>query len=101
MTNLFKTSLAAAVAVFALSGVARAESVTISLDGKDAQTVHAEIVKAAYQVCREVKPDSIALTQQADCVSDTIAKADADAHRFFSAIPIRKAELSPALRSPR
>ncbi len=99
MTNLLKSSIAA-TALLAFSGVARAESVTISLVGKDAQTVHAEIVKAAYQVCRESAPDSIALTQQADCVSDTITKADADA-RSISAAPIQKAELSTALRASR
>jgi hypothetical protein len=98
MTNLFKTSIAAVAAVFALSGVARADGVTISLAGKDPQTIHAEIVKAAFQVCREVAPDSIALTGQADCVSDTIAKADADARSLYVA-PIRKAELSAALRA--
>jgi butyrate kinase len=104
MTTFFKSSIAAAAAVFALSGVglsgvAQAESITISLAGKDARTVHAEIAKAAYQVCREVGPDSIAITGQADCVSDTIAKADADL-RGLSLAPIHKAELAD-LRSPR
>jgi hypothetical protein len=100
MTIVFKSSIAAAAAVFALSGIANAQSVTISLDGKDAQTVHAEIVKAAYQVCRDTRPDSILLTNEADCVFDTIAKADAQARNLLTA-PIRKAELSADLRGQR
>jgi hypothetical protein len=98
MTNFLKTSIAAA-AVFALSGIAHAEGVKISLVGKDAKTIHAEIVKAAYEVCRDVGSDTIAVSAHADCVSDTIEKADADLRN--AAIPMQKAELSASQRGER
>jgi hypothetical protein len=78
MTTTIKTSFALAAANLAISGVAHAESVKISLVGKDAATIHAEIVKAAHLVCTNVSADSIAITAQSECVADTIAKANAD-----------------------
>ncbi len=76
MTKTIKTSIAAAVAMFALSGIAHAEGVKINLIGKDSKTVHAEIVQAARQVCRNADAETLASTSESECVSATIAKAD-------------------------
>ncbi len=99
MNNLLKTSIAAAAAMFALSGIANAEGVKISLVGKDTKTIHAEIVKAAYEVCRDVSADAISVTAHSDCVSDTIDKADAELRDAYA--PMQKAELSAAQRGER
>ncbi len=80
MTNSIKTALVAFSAVFAFAGVAQAEDVKISVVGKDAKTVQAEIVHAAYRVCRfsNFNYGGYAVASEASCVNDTIAKADAD-----------------------
>jgi hypothetical protein len=92
MTTTIKTSIAAVAAMFALSGIAHAEGVKISLVGKDAVAIHAEIVKAAHTVCTNVSADSIALTGQSECVADTIAKTEADL-RGVSETRLAKADL--------
>ena len=99
MTKTIKTSIAAVAAMFALSGMANAEGVRIELTGKDAKTIHAEIVKAAYEVCRDVGSDTISITTHADCVSDTVEKANADLRSI--PLPMEKAELSAAQRGER
>jgi ribonuclease HII len=100
MNSTIKLATAALSATFALAGVARAEEVRIDLAGKDARTIHAEIVQAAYQVCRDVAVDSIQISSRGECVADTIEKADADA-RSVSAAHVQKAELAPSLRGER
>jgi hypothetical protein len=80
MTNLLKTSTIAVAALFAMSGVASAEGVTINLAGKDAHAVRAEIVKAAYKVCRDSGSEytDFPLASETQCINDTIVKAEAD-----------------------
>ena len=78
MTKTIRTSIAAVAAMFALSGIAHAEGVRIDLTGKDAKTVHTEIVRAAHAVCREPGIDSISINSEATCVADTIEKATLD-----------------------
>ena len=77
MNTTIKTSIAAVAAMFALSGIAHAEGVKISLVGKDAAAIHAEIVQAAHTVCRNSFADHLAISTESECVADTIAKADA------------------------
>jgi len=80
MTATFKTALVAVTAVFALTGVAHAEGVTIQLAGKDAKAVHSEIVRAAYKVCRSSVADytDFSMASEATCVNDTVGKFDAE-----------------------
>jgi hypothetical protein len=96
MNNTIKTSIAAVAAVFALTGVAHAQEVKIDLLGKDARTIHAEIVAAADKVCRaaiDTSPDFV-MTPQSECVSATIEKADAEFARLNAAPPVVMAQAS-------
>jgi len=100
MTNTLKISVAAFITAFAIGGVAQAEGIKIDLAGKDAKTIHDEIVQAALAVCRDPASDSVLISSQHDCVVDTIAKAEADAH-LAAATKVAKADLSPAYRGDR
>jgi len=94
MTNFLKTALFAAAAL-TFAGAAHADGVHISIDGKDASTVHAEIIKAAQKVCRE-SPDvatDFIVGSQANCVSDTVEKADAEFRAVHQA-PVMTAQLA-------
>jgi hypothetical protein len=95
MTTTFKTALIAVAAIFAFTGVAQAEGVTINLAGKDAKAVHSEIVSAAYKVCRSTVADftDYSMASESACVNDTILKFDAQ-YRTVSASRMAAAELS-------
>ena len=98
MTTFFKTVLAATAAVLSLAGAAHAQDgVRISLDGKDAKTVHAEIVQAAHQVCHDTNApaEDYTLSAESTCVNDTVDKASAEyrAAAHYRA-PMQTAQLS-------
>jgi sRNA-binding protein len=100
MTNAFKLSTAAALALFALAGAARAEDVRIDLSGKDARTIHAEIIDAAYKVCSESDAEMMNTASQSECVSATIAKAEDEARRA-STVHMASAQQTTAPRGER
>ncbi len=71
-------TLSIVAAFLALAGAAHAQSITVSLIGKDAQTIHRDIVRAAEHVCDESQAGSAALLDvMGSCVRDTVARAEA------------------------
>jgi hypothetical protein len=70
--------LSVAAAALAIAGAAQAQSITVRLAGKDANTIHRDIVRAAYQVCSdEVGATPLAHLVVPGCVHETVAKAEA------------------------
>jgi hypothetical protein len=71
------TLLAALGAVMSLASTASAEvSKTVSLVGKDAATIRADITRAAKEVCnKELNGRTEWIAGYARCVDDTIARA--------------------------
>ncbi len=81
MTNSLKLSLIAVAAGGLFASAAQAEDmVRVSLIGKDAKTVDAELIHAARVVCAGESPTPH-YTLQSDrdvCIRDTTAKAEAE-----------------------
>jgi len=72
-----KVSLTAA-AVLALAGSAQAGSVTVSLIGKDAATIHADIRHAARRACADEIGGSAFYYDMLDsCMRQAVAEAEA------------------------
>jgi hypothetical protein len=81
MTNNLKLSLIAFTAGALFAGAAQAEDIVrISLMGKDAKAVHAELIHAAHMVCASESPTPhYTLESDRDvCIRATAAKAEAD-----------------------
>ncbi len=73
-------SLLVAVSAVALAGSASAASMKVSVVGKDAATIHADIVRAAKSVCYEsLRVDTLGpVGREMDaCVADTVKAAEA------------------------
>ena len=67
----------------ALAGPAAAQEVTISLAGKDAKTLRADIDKAAWSVCTQAFLSSrIAFAEQADCARGAADDAEAQVKAY-------------------
>ena len=96
MTNFLKTLLVATAGALSLAGAAHAQDgVHITLDGKDAKTVHAEIVQAAHKVCHDVDaPVDYTLSSESTCVNDTVDKAQAEFRAVHYRAPVQTAQLS-------
>lgn len=63
----------AAVAALSISAPAFADGIKVSLVGKSAQQVHADIVSAARTVClRETTSETFRSSAQARCVKSTV-----------------------------
>jgi hypothetical protein len=81
MTNSLKLSLIAFTASTLFVGAAQAEDIVrVSLVGKDANAVRAELIHAARTLCASESPTPH-YTLQSDrdvCIRDTVAKAEAD-----------------------
>jgi hypothetical protein len=97
MTTFFKTVLVASAAALSLAGAAHAQDgVHIALTGKDAKTVHAEIVQAAHKVCRDSAAvvEDFSFSSEAGCVNDTVDKAEAEYRAAHYHAPVETAQLS-------
>jgi hypothetical protein len=69
-------SIAAAVVVLAAS--AQAQTVTVKVAGKDAATLHRDIVRAAYQVCSDtIGATPLAHEMIPSCVHQSVVRAEA------------------------
>jgi hypothetical protein len=81
MTKSLKLSLIAFTASALFAGAAQAEDIVrVSLTGKDANAVHAELIHAARMVCASESPTPhFTLESDRDaCMRETVAKAEAD-----------------------
>ncbi len=83
MNKAVKLSAFAIIGAAALAGVAQAQELRISILGKTPPQVHAAIVHAARTVCRDEADVSLSgeASPRSQCVTDTIAKAEADYRR--------------------
>jgi len=79
MKNLVVSSLIALASTVAFAGASVAEEIHIPVAGKDARTLHIEIVKAAHRVCAEASADLFAPVSEDQCLIATVAKATAQA----------------------
>lgn len=78
MTKLKKTAIVAVLAALAsgAAGFAGAAEVRISTTGKSTEQVHAEIVKAASNVCwKEVRGEPMATYMYNNCVRHSVNDA--------------------------
>ena len=66
-----RTLLLAAAMVLTTTAAASAQDIHISVGGKTAQAVHAEIEAAARRVCSDVGHDFVGL--EGECVRDVVA----------------------------
>jgi len=86
--SMAKISMAAAVAVLALSGAAHAEGVRVTVAGKSPQVVRAEIERAARSVCTASIDQDVrgAFEDLGDCVDTTVDAAYAQIRQHPSTL---------------
>jgi hypothetical protein len=81
-----KKSITLLVAAVALAGPAAAQSVKVSLAGKDPAAIRTDIAHAARVVCREATMlDQFQFYTMPRCVADTIKAAEAKASGLAAA----------------
>jgi hypothetical protein len=83
MNNTLKLSIFALFGAASLAGAAHAQELRVSILGKTPPEVHAAIAHAARTVCRDEEDIAFSgeVSPRAQCIDDTIAKAEAQYRR--------------------